>query len=364
MNKALLILTLTTFGGASAAAWFHLQLQTERHRNAELQARIEAQQPPLAHHPFTTVPETLPVRVDVGESAQAPPATVPSVRRDPESPQPNAISPERSAQIRQRFANEQRELLRDPEYRQAMRTQQRFSLQQIHPDLARELDIPQERADRLLDLLIDQRLRNMEQQAAFPADRPPTEAEVMQMQKNLQQRQLAERAEIAALLGGDSQQQWQDYENSMGARMRVRQLSTVLDGAGIPLREDQRPPLRDTLAQYERQAQQDRQTQVTTRDFANMTLADRLAWQEEQIELTEQSYARARESVSHILTTQQLDAYRELQEQELAVRRANLRMERARMATQGDDPAAGIVVSSGSVPGRALTPSGPVVVTE
>jgi len=332
MNKPLLILTLATLTCASAAAYFHSQLKAERQRNDELQARLDAQQqPPRIPNPFTPAPPP----AGVVEPVQ-PAAARLAVRPDPVAPQPNAISPERSAHMRQRFVIRQRELLRDPEYRQAMRTQQRFSLQQIHPDLALELNISQEQADRLLDLLVDQHLRNMEGSADFPADRPPTQAEIAQMQKTVQQRQLADRAEIGALLGSNGQQQWQDYQNSMGARMRVRQLGSALDNAGSPLRDDQRQPLRDALAQFERQTREDRQWQVETRDFAAMTAADRLTWQEEQLERTERSYERARESVAHILTSEQLQTYRDLQEQELAMRRASLRMQQAQIEADGE----------------------------
>ena len=334
MNKALLLLILATLASASAAAYFHSQLKAERQRNDELQARLEAQPQPHIPNPFTPAPPP-PPPAEVVEPVQAA-ATRLAVRLDPVSPQPAAMSPERSAQMRQRFVNRQRELLRDPEYRQAMRTQQRFSLQQIHPDLARELNISQEQADRLLDLLADQHLRNMERAEDFSPDRPPTQAELAQMQKTAQQRQLADRAEIGALIGSNGQQQWQDYENSMGARMRVRQLSSALDNAGSPLRDDQRQPLRDALAQFERQAQEDRRMQMTTRNFASMTGDDRLAWQEEQLDRTERSYERARESVAHILTGDQLQTYRDLQEQELAMRRASLRMQRAQMEAGGE----------------------------
>ncbi len=336
MNRTVLILAFATLASASAAAYFHSQLATERQRNKELQARLDVQQPPRTPTPFTPPPPPHPSAAVIEPVQTAAPRL--AMRPDPVAPQPVAISPERSAQMRQRFVNRQHELMRDPEYRQAMRTQQRFGMQQMHPDLARELNISQEQADRLLDLLVDQQLRNMERSGDFPADRAPTQEEIAQMQKSMQQRQLADRAEIGALLGSGGEQQWQDYQNSMGARMRVRQLSSALDNAGIPLRDDQRQPLRDALAQFERQAQENRQADVVARQFAGMSFDERLGWQEEQLERTEQSYERAREAVSHILTTEQLQTYRDLQDQELAMRRASLRMQRAQMDAGGDGP--------------------------
>jgi hypothetical protein len=357
MNKPLAILTLTALGCGTAAAWFHSQLKIERQRNEELQTRIASLEQPRPPNPFTRLPsEPSPVSAEIGAPAPAPSPVTAALRRDPEAPRPAAITPEKSTQMRQRFVSRQHELLRDPEYRQAMLTQQRFSLKQVHPDLARELNVSQEQADRLLELLAEQQLRNMEAPGSFPSDRTPNEAEMAQLQKDLRQRERANRAEIAALLGSNGTQQWQDYEDSMGARMRVRQLSSTLDNAGIPLRDDQRQSLRDTLAQLERQAQQERQTLMPPRNFATMTPADRLTWQEEQIERTAQSYARARDSVSHILTTEQLQTYRDLQEQELTMRRAGLRMQRAQIENAAD-PAA-----SALIPGNYFFSSGTQVV--
>ncbi len=359
MNKALLILTLTTLGGGSAAAYFHSQLAAERQRSEALQTRIATLEQPPLRNPFVPAPVEPPTaRWEIGRT---PPVTTAAIRPDP----PAAMSPERPVQMRQRFVDRQRELLRDPEYRQAMRTQHRFGLQQAHPDLARELNISQEQADRLLDLLVEQQLRNMENLAPFSADKQPTQAEIAQMQKAMQQRQRDDLKEIGALLGNNGMQQWQDYQNSMGARMRVRQLASELDGAGLPLRGDQRAPLRDALAQFERQTTEERRLEATSRDFNTMTPAERLTWQEEQIERSAQSYERARDAVSHILTPEQLRTYRELQERDLVMRRAGLRMQRAQLEAAGDAAAGNTAIpgvysfSSGSI-----ATNGQVVIVE
>lgn len=348
MSKPLLILTLAALGCGTAAAYFHSQLRTERLRNDELQTRIAHLEASRTPNPFAPLPRQLSPEpaAPVSESAPKPAAALASAALVAQrSPAPVALSPEKSMQMRQRFVNRQRELMKDPEYRQAMRTQQRFSLQHLHPDLAGDLNLSQEQADRLLDLLADQQLHGMQSNVPFTADSPLSQAEIAQMQKDMQQRQQNDRAEIAALLGDGGLQQWEDYQNSMGARMRVRQLSSELDGAGVPLREDQRQPLRDALAQFERQALQEAQRTATAPRFDRMTPLDQVAWQEEQIEHTARSHERARDAVAHILTGEQLAKYQEIQERELTMRRAHLRIQRAELGRQGDSSTANTIIS-------------------
>ncbi|HEY6641829.1 hypothetical protein [Povalibacter sp.] len=341
MNRPLLILSITALGCGTAAAYLHSQLRVERQRTAELQTRLqhlEAARPPnpFAPPPPQHPPETPPIT----QFAQEPAAVTPVAQK---LPAPAALAPQRSTQMRQQFVNRQRELLRDPEYRQAMRMQQRFGMHQVHPDLAQELGISQDQADQLLDLLAEQQMRTMETSRSFSADHPPTQEEIAQMQSDHRQRQEADHAEIARLAGDGGLQQWDDYQNSMGARMRVRQLTTELAGAGVSLREDQRIPLRETLVQLDQQTLQENQQASMRQRFDRMTLAERLSWQEEQIERMSQANERTRDAVAHILTGEQLKTYQRLQERELDMQRASLRMQRAQLERQGD-PAAGVAL--------------------
>ena len=56
----------------------------------------------------------------------------------------------------------QRTLLRDPEYREAMQTQQKMLLMRSNPDVARISTLTADQVDRLFEALADQALRQME----------------------------------------------------------------------------------------------------------------------------------------------------------------------------------------------------------
>ena len=67
------------------------------------------------------------------------------------------------------------------------------------------------------------------------------------------------------------------------------------------------------------------------------TLKGRLKLEEEQLERTAKYYERARASVAGILSPEQLDQYKSIHEQELAMRRAQLRVQRAQLEASGDN---------------------------
>ena len=53
--------------------------------------------------------------------------------------------------------------------------------------------------------------------------------------------------------------------------------------------------------------------------------------QEAMLARTEQQFARSRDAVSHLLTSEQLETYKQMQDAELAMQRAQIRLQRANM---------------------------------
>ncbi len=236
---------------------------------------------------------------------------------------------------------QQQVLMNDPEYREAMRMQHRMGLLQSHPDLARELGISTAQANQLLDLLAEQQLQSMQNMRPFTAGAGADPTAMAEMQRKAEERNRANQAEIAQVIGDDGLQRWQDYQNTMGSRYRVRQLSSAFEAAGIPLREDQQQPLRQALAEHERQMRLESQTYATQTSQPNsMTPEERLKSREEQLDRLAQTYERARNSVSGILSAEQMETYERLHQQELTLQRAQLRVQRAQIEAAGSDTGA------------------------
>ena len=368
MNKAIVILALTSVALAGASASLYRELHAEREHVQVLEHEVQSlrTQPQAAHvtaTPFSSVPAP--------SSKQATVSKPELVRQTPDrlaqlaslaTPTP---TPPEHAKLRERFSRQQQALMNDPEYRTALRKQQRLTLARQYPDLMEDLEISQDQADQLLDLLTDQQIEAMQEANRVDPEALQSDPNAMaQYRQKMMERSRAHQAAIAQALGQGGMQRWQDYQSTMGSRFRTRQLSQALETAGIPLREDQQRSVRRALAQHEKQMQQEAQ------DFAarlpsreEMSAADRLKLQEDQLERMQSYYERARDSVAGILSAEQLEQYKSIHDQELAMSRAALRVQRAQLEANGGENE---LSASGfrPVPGAMMGTAVPVMVSD
>ncbi|MBB6092947.1 hypothetical protein HNQ60_001825 [Povalibacter uvarum] len=322
MSKALLTIGFLAVGCATAAVHFHGKMSDAQTRVQELETRI-AELERTAGKPR---PAPFDATASVPAAEDAPVAPPPPVASAPSlvEAKPTAADPERR-QAREMFMREQKMLLNDPEYREAMRTRHRMSLNQNYPDLAADLGLTQEQTDEFMDLLADQQLRATSGLDLADVDgSDPGRRELLQAK--LEERRRMDQAERLQVLGADGMQRWEDYQKTMGARLRVSQLDTAFQSAGMPLSDDQRSQLRTALSERERQRD------VRGSMFASNerpTSEQMTQMREQQLERTEQEFARSRAAVSHILSTEQMQIYQRMHESELTLQRAQLRLQRA-----------------------------------
>ncbi|MFL6619618.1 MAG: hypothetical protein ACJ8MH_13510, partial [Povalibacter sp.] len=362
MHKGLVILTLTTAACGASSAYLYQQLGAERERSQGLEHQLKAVHEKVAI--FSAVARPAPVFASTGATAsqQAPtPARKENESRAVYSARlisRSAPEPDDDLAMRQRFVREQQALMQDPEYRTALRQQQRIQMMRQYPYLAEDLGLSKEDADRLMDVLADQQLDAMQDaNAVDPETLQSDPAAMAQYQRKMEERQRAQQAALTQVLGSDGMQRWQEYQNTMAARFRTQQLRQALDAAGVPLEPDQERALRHALATHVKKMEDDAQTfasKMSTRGA--MTAEDRLKMEEEQLERTESYYERARQSVAGILTSEQMDQYKSIHDQELMMRRAQLRVRRAQLeANGGESELSGPQMGWTSAPGGVTT---------
>ena len=333
MNTPLIVFAVAALTSAGAAAHFYTQLGNERERIAQLEARVaELQRSPSSDRPQPANPFTAIAPAAI-EEASAKPVTRAEARTAANTltinPPPRPSEEERRA-MRERMVRERKALLEDPEYRKAMRTQHRLSLRQHYPDLAADLGITNKEAERFLDMLADQQMNGFDGSEYEGID-PSDPAQRQALERKFAERQREQERQIAEVLGTDGLQRWQDYQQTMGSRMRARQLRDSFAAAGTPLDEDQYSQLRAALLERERQARSENQNAFFARPTGQTSHEQMLAAQEARIARTEQEFARSRDAVSHLLSSDQLDTYKQIQDAELAMQRAQIRLQRANM---------------------------------
>ena len=131
-----------------------------------------------------------------------------------------AAAPDQERMREQMKASMERQqaLLRDPEYREAMLTQQKMSERQANPNLARDLNLTAEQADRFFTALAERQLRSMETNSPMMWSEQPDPAKMQELQRKMTQQQSANEAELKRVLGDAKFREWQEYQSLAGVR--------------------------------------------------------------------------------------------------------------------------------------------------
>jgi hypothetical protein len=321
-RSVLIVTTATTLGFCGYCIYLVNALQNERAATSELRDRIELLEAAAVAKPAPMVAPVIP-QPAVIESAAATATVVAPARQASTRPQPNPVSantatrPELSRAAVQAAMERQQQLLKDPDYRAAMREQQKLGMRQMYPELESVLGLSSEQAERLFDLLADQ------QMDASQA-RPTADMDQKQwMERMLEQQRVKER-QLAAELGTDGMQKWKDYQASLSARFQVRNLNAQLGALGVPLRQDQT----ETLVTALRSADAERASSNVNRNFSATNRQQQLQL---SMKMDEERVERQLEAVRPYLSPEQLEQYQKIQQREQKMRQASLRMMEAQM---------------------------------
>ena len=213
----------------------------------------------------------------------------------------------------QEVQERERAMLQNAEYRDLLRARQRVSLGYSHPDLPAMLQISKEQARQLLDLLADQQVRA--QAATDPLGPGPADpAAVQEFMENTQERQRANDAEIAALLGDGKFQEWKEYEQSGMARFHVQRLQQVLPPEAR-LRSDQLRPLVTAIAREQRQMFDETALTIPQNEVPDDAWQSRM--RESHMQRMSATHQRILDASASILSSQQLESFRSLLQQDL-----------------------------------------------
>lgn len=304
----------------SIAASVHLwqQLRAERVQGADLRARVAEVRASRAVAPPGAVEMPGPAvaasaTVVATEGAQAPaPAPVPAVARS--------------------FSVNERDLLRDPEYRRTATEEMRLQLRRNHPRLAEELGLSPEEADQMFEMLV----RHQLQQREMPV---PTLADPAAMEEfNRQSQQLIRRQEIEMTeLLGPRQAQWETYQARRNARSQLGMFRDVLASRGLPLDQAQSQALVTAMAS-EHQRMDARRRELQDEVVASGNTPE---WRRKMIDMQAESNTRLLELMRPHLSQKQHDQVRASLESQVTMLRATERL-------QGTQSAQGIVIGQGT----------------
>jgi hypothetical protein len=382
MSKLALVLAIVAIGEGAVTLHLVRQVQVERENAQTLQARVteleqKTPQPgatfiavptqPAIANPFGSVGknEPPPAKAVAGNSAAAGNAIVGGFTASGPVPL-QAHDQVRIREQMQASMERQRTLMRDPEYREAMRAQQKMNLVRSNPNLARDLDMTAEQLDRLYDVLAEQSMRAMENNApmwSMDGERPDA-AKIQEFQRKAMEQQRANETELRRALGDGKYREWQEYQSMAGVRWEADRVRASLASAGVPLDESLAKPLLKTLHQQQMKMMQQQAAAsaaspnamasgrlVMSSGFAPApgSSPDMLKMQEQSLEMITQHQKRQREALASVLTPEQLKIVEDEHNAEQQMQRAQLRIMRAQQEAGLLDPAVGNSIAVDSI---------------
>jgi hypothetical protein len=275
---------------AAAASWW--QLRAARERVAALEQELAGLQARAEPKPGASVTMASP-------APQVAAATV----RDPD---PKATTAPAAEQTQQEKTNElirasqarERELMRDPAYRESRYADWRRRYAQTRADAIRVVGLPPELADRLVDLAIE---RNFAAMDLVGMGGPMSEEAQAAMKRLNEQHD----AKLRELLGEEHYQRWQWYEASAGARYDVAQFRAQLSTTAEPLQDRQADGLVEALYSERRRRDAEYEEYVKAAGITDRNVVspqDRQQW----LDLEKASNQRIHDSMAGLLSRNQL----------------------------------------------------------
>jgi len=378
MTKIALVLAIAAVGEGLVSLHLVNQLRTERENAQTLQARVAeleqaSQQPAASGASFVAVP-TQPPTTPFTTGAKPAPArqpraaavtgTITHANTFVANTVFPAVDQQRMREQMMASMERQRALLRDPEYRDAMRLQQKMGMKQTHPNVAKELNLSAEQVDRLFDTLAEQSLRSMENMNAMRWDEQPDPAKIEEMQRKATEQQRSQEMEVKRVLGEAKYREWQEYQSLSGVRWEAERMRTALVNAGVPLDETLSKPLMKALQEQQQKIVQHMAANPASPTSSRLVLASggSLAYANgqpmpDQTEFIARSQRQQREALARVLTPEQLKVIEDEHSAELQMQRAQQRIMRAQQEAGGLDPANTAVDGVGYFEAAPLAPA-------
>jgi hypothetical protein len=252
MKKLVVVLGAGVLVAGIAAANLWQDLRDEREQNRQLAAQAAAM--PVPGPPQVPVPPSPPPESVAPPSAALTAAAPTTARSEPEPPAPPPAAS--ASQAQGADANPLATALANPQTTEFVRSMMSSMMAQMYPDLAEELDLSPEEAQKFLALLASHQGELGVESLQLMTGGMNNPAAMQDLQRQLAEQQRANEAEVARTLGS-RYPRWQVYQATAAARQQVNQLSTALSAAGRPLSESKTQALVAAFAREQEQVQKE-----------------------------------------------------------------------------------------------------------
>lgn len=235
----------------------------------------------------------------------------------------------------------QSEMLRDPQYRDALRQRTLLTLPRTMPGLREALGLSEAQATQLFELLADQQVQSEAIDSPLP-QRGQSREEFFQQRREqrLQQDEQAQ-AQIRELLGDQGYQRWREYRASLGARHQVEHMRTTLARHGVVMDEQLMPVLVQALADDQASWAAQQQAALSSRPAPSQSPSQAMvdgmgrAGVEQRLQSQSDQLERSLQAVSPYLTGEQRRVLQEDQQAGMALLESQMNLMRLQRELAG-----------------------------
>jgi len=216
------------------------------------------------------------------------------------------------------------DMLKNPEMRKMMESQQKASLEMMYDPLLKELGLTPEQSAELKRILLDRQMKSVGQAGELMNAAATNRTE---LQREMAEMNQAREEEIKTLLGEENYAQYQEYNQTLGERMALNQFTSQ-----TPLQPEQREQLLTIM-------REEKQSLIAVQpDVADPTRGAEMLQSEEAMQRhfaqQEQVNASVLERSRALLSPEQHQALQAFQKSQQNLQRMGLEMARKMMQPQ------------------------------
>jgi hypothetical protein len=225
-------------------------------------------------------------------------------------------------------------MMKDPEMRKMVRGQQRAAVDMMYAGLFKQMNLAPEEKTELTELLLDAQMRQVENAQGLLGGAGTEGVDPAQQRDLFEQQRRESDARIKELLGEERFAEYTDYRKNIGERMQLDRLQTQLASSNLPLKEDQTAQLWQFMQEEKKRVPPivPSDAEMSPADLKNLMSSDNL---EKQTQWLDDYNKRVLDRAAAVLTPEQLQKYRELQEEQTAMQKLGLKMARGMFGQQG-----------------------------
>jgi hypothetical protein len=214
-------------------------------------------------------------------------------------------------------------MMKNPEMRKVIRGQQKAMIDVMYAGLFKQLQLGPEEKTELSELLLNAQMRRVEGAQGMFGESDAQDLEQARLDFAQAKKELE--TQVKDLLGDERYGEYREYQKNVTERMQINQLQTQLESSQMPLQDQQ-------VAQL-MQLMQDEKTKVPPvfPSDSNISPAETKALMtaeniEKQFQWMDDYNKRVLTAAAAVLSPEQLQKFRELQEQQASMQKTALKM--------------------------------------